>query len=34
MYRFLTEHADFVAKAIWQGILYEVDYYPGVERRK
>ena len=32
MYRFLTEHADFVAKAVWQGILYEVDYYPGAVR--
>lgn len=30
MYRLLARSADFVGDGYFQGILYKVDYYPGV----
>lgn len=30
MSRYLAEKADFVSDATYQGILYMIDYYPGV----
>ncbi len=34
MYHFLTQFADFVDEATFQGRLYLVDYYPGVVTSK